>query len=237
MPTIDARADVQSLSPGNLVQLFDLDATAIGGGVSYFTNDVGPAGFIPWRGNNYLALPIQAEGFEIAGSTSPQKPRLKVANVLNVLASAMNTYGELIGATLIRWRTFSQYLDDGASPDPDRYLPQEIYKVDRLTQRNQLYAEWDLTTPLDAEGAKLPARQILRETCGHRYRFYDGGAFQYARVTCPYAGSNYFTDTNAPTADPALDVCALSLKACRLRFGQNAQLPILSFPAVARTRV
>lgn len=236
MPTIDARTDAQNLSPGNMVQLFDLDATALGGSIFRFTNDVGAGGYLPWKGNNYLPLPMQAEGFELSGRTSPNRPRLRVANVLNVLATAIDSFGELTGAKLTRWRTFAQYLDNGSEPDPDRHLPQEHYLIDRLTLRNQMYAEWELTTPLDTEGAMLPARQVLREVCSHRYRYYESGAFVYTKATCPYVGSNYFTELNQPAADPSQDSCALSLVACRLRFGQTAPLPIAAFPSVARTR-
>ena len=67
-------ADIQKLEPGALVELFELDASGIGGEVLRFHGymQVGP---IFWQGQRYEPWAIQAEGFEQVGEGQQPRPR------------------------------------------------------------------------------------------------------------------------------------------------------------------
>ena len=58
-------ADIQALTPGSMVQLFELDATGIGGAVQRF-HGYAQAGIIWWQGKEYAPWAIEAEGLTAA---------------------------------------------------------------------------------------------------------------------------------------------------------------------------
>jgi phage-related protein len=66
---------------------------------------------IVWQGNRYSAMPIEAEGFEFSGAGSIPRPTVTVANITSILSSVINSYDDLIGAKVIRKKTFAKYLD------------------------------------------------------------------------------------------------------------------------------
>ena len=71
-------ADIQKLEPGALVELFELDASGIGGEILRFHGymQVGP---IFWQGQRYEPWAIQAEGFEQVGEAA--LATLRVGNI------------------------------------------------------------------------------------------------------------------------------------------------------------
>ena len=104
--------DIQQYDPGGIVELFELDLTALGGallrfhnGVSVLQNDV------VWQGNTYTRFPIQASGFEYTGKGVLPRPKLVAANAGGVLQVYIALYNDLIGAKLTRHRTLVKYLD------------------------------------------------------------------------------------------------------------------------------
>ena len=72
-------ADIQGLEPGEKVQLFELDASGIGG--DYFRFHGYQTGEIWWQGKEYSAWPIQAEGFARTGEAQQPAPVLTLGNV------------------------------------------------------------------------------------------------------------------------------------------------------------
>ena len=109
--------DIQGLEPGSLVQLFELDATSLGGGVTRFhagTN--GLRSSVVWNGQTYVPLPVEASGFEFNGKGQLPRPTIKVANTGGAMGALAATYGDLLGARLTRRRTMVKYLDAANFP-------------------------------------------------------------------------------------------------------------------------
>lgn len=102
-------SDVQKLEPGAKVEFYELDATAIGGGILFFHANPfdGP---IFWNEQEYSLYPIQAEGFSRTTDQQPN-PKVKVANINGTISLLCQMYEDLVGAMLIRRRTFVKYLD------------------------------------------------------------------------------------------------------------------------------
>lgn len=228
--------DVQSAAPGAQVELFDLDATALGGGVSRFIKGNPASGLVVWKGNVYTPAAFVAEGFGADGRGALPQPRIRIAKS-PALMSLLLGFGDLIGATLTRWRTFSKYLDGQPEADQGAHFPPDIFSFDRKSADNKVFIEWELRAAMDQQGKQLPARQALRDICGSRYRVWDAeaGAFDYSRATCPYSGAGCFDVLGAPTSQ-AGDKCGKRLSDCKLRYGANP-LPADMFPGVARTRI
>lgn len=231
--TINSHAQLSD--PGPLVHLFDLDATTIGGGLYRFVNASENGEAILWQGNTYLPLNFEAEGFETNGQGTLPRPRIRVSHINTALLGAVYELGDLLGAIVRRWKTFATYLDEGDTPDPAVYFAPDIYRLERKTAQNRGFIEWELAGALDQEGRKLPGRQILRDTCTHTYRSWDGSAFDYTSATCPYTGSPSFTAAGV-SCDEWDDVCGKRLSDCRLRFTYLEPLPTRMFPGVGRSR-
>jgi lambda family phage minor tail protein L len=204
-------ADIQSLTPGNLIELYELDATSIGGGIVRF-HGMPNSGDLTWQANVYALWQIKAEGFSRTSDQQP-RPKLRVANENGAISLLCMLYDDMVGARLIRRRTFSKYLDavnfpDGnPTADPTQEFPPEVWFVERKSAESYEGVEFELTSPLDFQGIKLPARLIVANYCGWEYR----GPY------CNYVGGPVATITNEPTSDPDLDNCSHTLTGCELR--------------------
>lgn len=222
-------------SMGALVTLFQLDLTSFGDIVYNFTMDGKPTGAnLVFGGISFTPIDIEANGFEWGGSGTPPTPTIKISNASMAISALLTKY-DLVGATLTRIRTFRNFLDDGATPDPTAKFPIDVFRVERKTAHNKVFAEFELAVIFDQEGVMLPARQCLRDACTHIYRRWNEttGAFDYTKTTCPYTGTNYFDRTGAKVG-ARRDVCGKRLSDCAARFGDGAVLPTRSFPGMQR---
>lgn len=143
-------SDVQKPGVGSVVELFELDATALGGAISRFhagTNEY--KNTVVWQGQSYLPWPIKVEGFEWSGEGSPPRPKMAISNQGGIISALVVNYQDLVGAKLTRKKTLVKYLDSvnfnniarqsediSASPwvaagativGPDRFISQGTY--------------------------------------------------------------------------------------------------------------
>lgn len=246
--------DIQTLQPGHIVELFELDCTPVGGGVLRFHNGANELGAnVVWQGNEYTKYPIEATGFQFSGKGTLPRPVLRVANITGVLGALVSTYQDLVGCKLTRRRTLLKYLDsvnfasivppitlsldftvqsyqvffDGnPTADPTAALPDDVYFIDRKASENKVQIEFELAAAFDVTGVQLPRRFIVQNVCSWAYR---GGE-------CGYAGTNYFDASDSPVPSSAQDVCGKRLGSCKARFGQYAELPFGAMPAAGLTR-
>ena len=121
MSTAPIITDLQKINPSAIIELFTLttDATLHGSTQTYrFHNgtSLNANGDIIWAGNQYLKMPIQAEGFAFQKGQLP-RPTLTVSNALGTITAillnvnAVTTGNDLTGATVTRIRTLARYLD------------------------------------------------------------------------------------------------------------------------------
>ncbi|MBX3589088.1 MAG: phage minor tail protein L [Ramlibacter sp.] len=226
--------DVSRLEISAPVELYELDAAVVGGGVHRFanmTNELGTA--VVWQGQSYSPFPIEVTGFENSSDGPLARPRLSVSNVNGMVGALIRDYQRLEGASFIRRRTLAKYLDAanfalGVNPtaDPTAHWPDELWLIDRVDQRNKSVVVWELCSPLDWAGVMLPRRQILAAACAWRYRGSE----------CGYTGGPVAKADDSATSDPAADSCGRRLTSCKLRFGATAELPFGGFPGAGTTR-
>lgn len=225
--------DVQTLSPGALIELFELDLTARGGGILRFhagTNELHTP--IIWQGHEYVPMPVDADGFDINGRGQLPRPKLRVANIDGVISQALQS-DDLAGVKVVRRRTLSQYLDavnfssGNPTADPAAEFPQDVFFIDRKTAETRAYVEFELSSSFDVVGVQLPKRQIIQNSCPWRYRGPE----------CGYTGGAVADQHDALTADIAQDACGKRLDSCRLRWGEFGILPYGGFPAAGLVRV
>lgn len=223
-------ADIQTLEPGALVELFELDAAAISGDLLRF-HAYTKIGSIWWQGVEYMPWPIMAEGFELQPS-KPPVPILTVANIDGSITAACLAFQDLVGATVVRHRTLGKYLDavnfGGTNPtaDPTQELPPDRWYIERKSAETNTAVQFELSSALDFGSVQLPRRVIIANQCSWAYR----------SAECGYTGGPVAKADDTATTDSTQDVCGKRLSSCRLRFGAAAPLPYGGFPAAALTR-
>lgn len=224
-------AAIQELEPGAIIELFELELNGETLRFHAGTNELFEP--VTWCGNQYMPLPIQAEGFEVNASGSVPRPRLRVANIDGIISQALQEGQDLAGCKVTRRRTLARYLDavnfPGGNPtaDPMAELVPDVFYIDRKTTENKAIVEFELSTAMDMVGVRLPKRQIIQNSCPWEYR----------SAECGYAGPPVADTLDSPTDDMTRDQCGKRLASCRLRWGEANVLPYGGFPAAGLVRV
>lgn len=229
----------QKLDADNIIVLFILDATNIGGSIFRFTSTAYANSSVVFDGNAYAPIDVEATGFEWNAEGSLPRPKLRLANTTKVVSAAISSTNDLLGAKVTRIKTHKQFLDGGDNPDPSATYPIDVYFINQKTGHNKIFVEFELASSLDQQGKLLPGRQVLKNACTHIYRVYDPDAdpsdpFDYTKATCPYTDQNYFTRDGKSTSAPQSDDCGKDVPDCKLRFGEHGVLPTRAFPGVGR---
>jgi len=230
-------ADLSVLAPSAIIELFELRLDNTLHGSSNITRwhngcNEGITGGIVWDGNTYSSFAIQAEGFEQTSTGSLPRPTLTVANTDGLITAlildvnAVTPYNDLTGAEVRRIRTLKRYLDGEGTADPNAQWPVEIWYIDRKDVENRDVVKFELASKFDLAGQFVPKRQLIANVCQWEYRSSE----------CSYTGSNYFDEDDNSTGSLASDRCGKKVSSCKLRFGQNGQLPFGSFPSAGKVR-
>nr|BAR34676.1 putative phage minor tail protein L [uncultured Mediterranean phage uvMED] len=229
--------DVSALAPSAIIELFELqlDSTLHGSSDVYrfhAGSNADVTGNIVWNGNAYTRMPVVADGFEMRSTGALPQPTITIANLdgnmTTVLALVNQTTAgnDLTGATVKRIRTLKRYIDGEASADPNAKFPDEIWRISRKATETRDIVTFELSSAFDLVGQKIPKRQIVANTCQWIYR----------SAECGYAGSNYFDVNGNSVSALADDVCGKRIASCKLRFGENGELPFGSFPGAGLIR-
>lgn len=225
-------SDLQKLSVTGLVTLYELDATNLGAGVFRWHGHISREEWqiinpdattvksdIIWAGQTYSPMPIKSDGLEMRGDGKASTPSLALANNIDGLQGAVSAlclqYDDFAGARLTVINTMAKYLDaanftDGnPSANPNEYREQ-VWFVEQKTSENASVVTFELSNPVDFEGAKIPSRDITSFCHWAVHGRYRG-------EECAYRGAAMFDAEGNPTDDPARDVCGARLTDCRIR--------------------
>ena len=240
-------SDFQKLSVRGLVTLYELDASSLGAGILRWhghasqedwqkidpsQSDDGHGQDIIWQGEIYKPIPISSDGLEMRGDGKASTPRLSLANNIDGIQGAVSAlclrHDDFCGARLTVINTLTKYLDsvnfiDGNAQASDEHKNQ-IWYIEQKVSENASQVTFELSNPVNFEGAKIPCREITsfcHWAVNGRYRGEE----------CGYIGAAMFDDDGNPTDDPSNDKCGGTLSDCRLRFGENEPLPFGGFPA------
>lgn len=223
---MSVRADVSTLQPQAIVEMFVFDATAIVPGTPILRWHPGTQvdrDPIVWNGVTYEPYPMEVEGFEQSAVGKLPRPKLRASNIGGSLGAFINSIKDGLGAKITRRRTFAKYLDAVNFPagnphaDPNAHFEDEIFYLSRKLNENPIFMEFELAVPFDIMGVRLPRRQVIAGTC----------TWQYRSAECSYAGAPILNDP----VFPGVDKCGKTLASCKLRFGANGILRTSAFPA------
>jgi len=236
------RAELASMEPGSIIELFEIETNCRIHGVDQtfrFSNTYSASStVIPviWAGNSYWPITIEADGFAYDGKGVLPTPTLRLGNVNGEISAILNevnafTPGNDLGlAKFTRIRTLARFLDaanfdDGVNPygtpNPTATFPPEIYYFDKKELECRDVVEFKMESAFSLVGERGPRRQCLKHCT-----FVLGGD------GCGYNGPNFFDENNNPVASAELSVCSQTLTGCRLRHGEGAELPYGGYPGI-----
>ena len=164
---------------GAYVELFDIDLTVQGGSTLHFVSGTMSNAPIQWGGNTYLPIPMEFTGNELTSVGQEPTPTIKFSNVDRILMNEILALGDLVGGKVTRRRTFSQFLDNGATPDPSMELPPDKFIISKNTMLSPTEIVYKLMTELDNNNLMIPRRQVLRDS----YKAKDGETYQFPGIT------------------------------------------------------
>lgn len=219
-------AEIQTLDPGAILELFVLDLTALGGTVHYFhagTNQLGTS--VVWQGNTYQPWPVKVDGFAWDGQGPLPRPTISVANVDGSIGALVRSYQDLVGAAVTLKTCLAKHLDavnfpGGVNPtaDPTAHFDDEVFEVEQKTAETAEAITFQLASAMDAQGKRLPGRPIQATVCG----WGNGDT-----ATCPFVVS----------CDRLLTTCKTHAATDGVGLPQFAGgLPFGGFPAANRVR-
>jgi lambda family phage minor tail protein L len=177
MPNLQIMA--ATLEPGAIVKLFHLDLHNQGGGHYYYHpyTQLYP-NIISFQGYNYQPFAFKDEGWDWNTKGTLPRPVITIANIGSAVTNLLRQFNDFIGCEVTRHRTYTDFLDDGPTPDPTQEFPPDIFVVDRKRSETNTIVELELSMKADAEGKQLPGRQIIANFCMWKYR----------DTNCGYAG-------------------------------------------------
>lgn len=160
---------------------------------------------IEFRQNNYFAIPIAIDGIEMSATGAAARPTLTVANIpaltksldndeelLKEIRETLNfeTNDDFIGTRVIYRRTLKSNTDNNNANSPE--FPPQTFYIDRIASENNIFVAFELASPFDIEGAKLPHRVVIGKYC----------PWQYQGVELGLGGGCTWPLNNQPFADP-----------------------------------
>lgn len=232
MITQNTLLELSKIEQESIIELFEVDLTKIIGEKTVFRfhngmNELRQA--ITWQGNVYEPYPIQAQGFEKNGQGTSNRPKLTVANISGLLTGLTQDYEDLLGAVVTRHQLLAKFLDSVNFKEGNSFADstQEIvsnYVIEQLSSLNSESATFELALPCESDGALIPARVIIANTC----------SWQYRSSECGYTGKPVADEFDKPTDDITKDKCSRCLNGCKLRFGEHGILPFGGFPSAAK---
>jgi lambda family phage minor tail protein L len=182
------------IQPSSLITLFVLDASMLVpsyvNGIFRFHSGTSIKGKpIVWQGNVYDDIPCESEGWQINGQGTAPRPKIRFNNVRGLFTDLVLNYQDLVGAKVIRKRTFYSRLDSvnypdydsvtnpNANPnaDPLAQIPDDIFSIIRKTNEDRSMVEFELGPPSDVENIMLPGRTTSVHLCKWHYRDGDCG--------------------------------------------------------------
>lgn len=134
-----------------------------------------------WQKQQYISVAMEGNGFTVQGDEELPRPNIKLSNKDFFMSKYLATYGDMVGAKIVRKRVFSKFLDDvnflpHANPygtaDEDAGFPDEVYYINRKLTENKSFIEFELATSLELENIKIPNRVGLCRYCYWNYRGY-----------------------------------------------------------------
>ncbi|QBZ71362.1 minor tail protein [Escherichia phage Jahat_MG145] len=236
---------LQSLYPGEIITLIEIDGTKFGArvyrlhgeNIRYTPEELLQAqqtGILPpkeitFRGEQYGARPFGITGINFTSNGKADKPQLILSNLDSQVSAMIRNYNGMMQAKVTIYVIPAELLGEDGNIK-DGAFRRMVYYIERPSQFNRTLAKFDLTSPYDMDGIMIPPR-VTQSVCYWAQRnWYRSGK------GCSYNGSRMFDKDNNPVTDPSQDFCAGTVNACKLRFGAENELDFGGAPVASLLR-
>jgi len=166
----------------------------------------------------YFALPISIDGVELNGAGVSPRPSLRIANIPTLTRSISNNEDgvsdeetlfsilvdegllkneDLLNTRIDYRRTLlsNTYNSGNSHPSsPPVEFPSQTYIIDRVASEDSIMVEFELASPIDVEGVKVPGRVVIGRYCVWRYQ--GGKLNNEGGCNWPLNGNGIFFDEN-----------------------------------------
>lgn len=205
MSDVISTAALINLNPDSFVDLFEVyvDGTV---GIIRFHAGKNFTKSIIFRGNTYLPMPVDFSGFEFSSDGKQNRPTLRIANIDGLITDYIKNKNDVINSRLKRIKVFVRNLDDANFSDSvnpffgyrkkrnavsgyGESFYEDNYIINKKTQENKYFVEFDLSSPLDLENQTLPNRKISDNICSWNYR---GCGCNYGKIPWEPIGGQTF---------------------------------------------
>jgi phage-related protein len=157
-----------------------------------------------FNGKTYVTIPIEMEDIEKKTGGVMNRPKLTIANVesLLVFGSSFKTQmqdgswnatvdkdsitannfklDDLIGQRITRRKTLEKYTGSATAYEFDS----ETFIFDRISAKTLISCEFELASPADIGGVRVPNRQVIGKYCPWVYQGYQAGL---SKSACSWA--------------------------------------------------
>lgn len=214
--TPDTLIDLYEIDFSNLQMDFqmleDLYGVNIGADTVYrFCPMINGTNPIVWQGKSYQPLPIKMDGFDQNADGRLARPTMTIANPEGLFSKIVHTNKDFSNCKVTRKRTYARFLDDAnfqnrsinsagrnpfGSADAESHLPDDVYFINKKSNENKKYLEFELVSSLELENSPVPARVVMSSSCGWTYR---------CNIGCGYKGLPIETSEAEPLATSLVD--------------------------------
>lgn len=152
-------------------------------------------------GNTYVALPVEMDDIERKTGGAMNRPSLTVANVESIIKTgsdfktqmedgtwssdidgetitAINfELDDLVGQRVTRRRTLQKYTglnQDGSAVTPYEF-DKQTFIIDRISAKSSITVTFELASPADIGGLRIPNRQVIGKYCPWVYQGQQAG--------------------------------------------------------------
>lgn len=214
--TPDALIDLYEIDFSNLQINFEmieeLYGVNIGADTVYrFCPMINGTNPIIWQGKSFQPLPVKMEGFEQKADGTLSRPTLSIANPNGLFSKIVHSNKDFSNCKVTRKRTYVRFLDDEnfqnrnknqegknpfGSPDSDSHLPDDVYFINKKSNENKQYIEFELVSVLELENSPVPARVVISDSCGWAYRCNIGCNYRGLAIESSTGESLVFSDSS-----------------------------------------
>lgn len=149
------------------IDLWEFDLTPIGGERYFFCNEPNEKGEpVTWQGRQYQPYPVKGDGFEMRGKGPGSRPTVSVSNLFGLVTGIAEDLNSVVGARVYRRQVYATFLDavNFTNGNPHADPEQEVvmfWYIEQLQDLTSIGAKFVLASPVEADGAVIPARTML----------------------------------------------------------------------------
>ena len=124
----------------------------------------------------YIPYPVTSDGFDIKVTGAISRPTCSFSNVGNNFTTLIGTtdIDSLIGKKFIRRLTLKKYLQgesaDTGSGAQSVEFTRQVWTISKIMNKDNMTISFELASPFDLQGVKIPARQIVANACPWQYQ-------------------------------------------------------------------